>query len=140
MGEAIGEVLGLAVGIAVSPVPIAAVILMLLSARARANSAAFLVAWIVGIAAVTTVAASIPGLETDSEPSTTAGWIKLALGGLLLLAGIRQWRSRPGPDDEPQDVVRSATTSGAEGIRTPGLFHAMEARYQLRHSPESVRS
>ncbi len=24
---------------------------------------------------------------------------------------------------------------GARGIRTPDLFHAMEARYQLRHSP-----
>ena len=28
------------------------------------------------------------------------------------------------------------TKSGAKGIRTPDLFHAMEARYQLRHSPE----
>ena len=27
------------------------------------------------------------------------------------------------------------TKSGAKGIRTPDLFHAMEARYQLRHSP-----
>ena len=26
---------------------------------------------------------------------------------------------------------------GAMGIRTPDLFHAMEARYQLRHSPET---
>ena len=26
---------------------------------------------------------------------------------------------------------------GARGIRTPDLFHAMEARYQLRHSPET---
>ena len=25
---------------------------------------------------------------------------------------------------------------GAKGIRTPDLFHAMEARYQLRHSPK----
>ena|GEM_PF-4942903 len=27
---------------------------------------------------------------------------------------------------------------GANGIRTRGLFHAMEARYQLRHSPSAV--
>ncbi len=26
---------------------------------------------------------------------------------------------------------------GARGSRTPDLFHAMEARYQLRHSPDS---
>lgn len=30
-------------------------------------------------------------------------------------------------------MVRSG---GAKGIRTPDLLHAMEARYQLRHSPE----
>ena len=26
---------------------------------------------------------------------------------------------------------------GAEGIRTPDPLHAMEVRYQLRHSPET---
>lgn len=29
----------------------------------------------------------------------------------------------------------SSPSGGAKGIRTPDLFHAMEARYQLRHSP-----
>jgi hypothetical protein len=33
----------------------------------------------------------------------------------------------------------AADLGGAEGIRTPGLLHAMEARYQLRHSPVRVR-
>ena len=33
--------------------------------------------------------------------------------------------------------VCSSNICGAKGIRTPGLFHAMEARYQLRHSPVS---
>lgn len=30
---------------------------------------------------------------------------------------------------------RMSACGGARGIRTPDLFHAMEARYQLRHSP-----
>ena len=30
--------------------------------------------------------------------------------------------------------------SGANGIRTRGLFHAMEARYQLRHSPSAAEA
>lgn len=102
MGDAIGETLGLAVGIAISPIPIAAVILMLFSGRARANGVAFMIAWIVGIAVVTAVVIAIPGLETDdSEPSATTGWVKLVLGILLLAVGVRQWRARPGPDDEP---------------------------------------
>ncbi len=32
-------------------------------------------------------------------------------------------------------LVSATHISGAKGIRTPDLFHAMEARYQLRHSP-----
>jgi threonine/homoserine/homoserine lactone efflux protein len=101
MGDAIGSTIGYAVGIAISPIPIAAVILMLFSGRARVNSLVFMIAWLVGIAVVTTVVVLIPGLETgDSEPSTTTGWIKLVLGVLLLLVGIRQWRSRPGPGEE----------------------------------------
>jgi len=101
MGDAIGATLGFAVGIAISPIPIAAVILMLFSGRARINSVSFMVAWIAGIALVTTVVLLIPGLEADdSEPSDTTGWIKLALAALLLAAGARQWRARPDPDDE----------------------------------------
>ena len=43
-GEAIGAVLGYAVGVAVSPVPIAAVILMMFSERSRSNSLSFMIA------------------------------------------------------------------------------------------------
>ena len=102
MGDAIGSTLGFAVGFAISPIPIAAVILMLFSDRARSNSVSFMVAWIAVIDVVTAVVASIPGLETDdSAPSTTSGWVKLVLGVLLLAVGVRQWGSRPGPGDEP---------------------------------------
>jgi len=101
MGDAIGDTLGYAVGIAVSPIPVAAVILMLFSGRARVNSVSFMVAWVAGIALATTVVILIPGLEADnSEPSNTTGWVKLVLGVLLLAVGVRQWRTRPGPDDE----------------------------------------
>lgn len=103
MGEAIGASLGYAVGIAISPVPVAAVILMLFSARAKVNGPAFMVAWLVGIATVATIVMLIPGLDADDgDPSAAAGWVKLGLGVLLLLVGGRQWRSRPGPDEEPQ--------------------------------------
>ena len=42
MGQGISEVLTFAVGVAISPVPIIAVILMLVSARARVNGPLFL--------------------------------------------------------------------------------------------------
>jgi hypothetical protein len=42
MGEAIGQVLSFAVGVAISPVPIIAVVLMLATRRGRVNGPAFL--------------------------------------------------------------------------------------------------
>jgi hypothetical protein len=47
MGEAIGQSLPLAIGVALSPVPIIAVVLMLTTARA--NGPAFVLGWLVGL-------------------------------------------------------------------------------------------
>ena len=49
MADVAGEILVFAVGIAISPIPIIAVILMLFSARARINGPAFLLGWVAGI-------------------------------------------------------------------------------------------
>ena len=49
MGAAIGAILAAAVGVAISPVPIIAVILMLFSGAATRNSLSFLVGWIIGL-------------------------------------------------------------------------------------------
>jgi hypothetical protein len=100
MAEVIGEILGFAIGIAVSPVPIAAVILMLFAGEARVTGPSFLIGWLIGITLVVTVVLFVPGLGGDTgEPSTTTGVIKGVLGLLLLVAAARQWMSRPGPDD-----------------------------------------
>lgn len=102
MGEAIGEVIGFGVGIAISPFPVVAVILMLFSERAHSNSVAFMVAWILGIATVATVVSLVPSLESDrGDPTDTAGWIELVLGLLLLVGAVRQWRRRPHPGEQP---------------------------------------
>jgi threonine/homoserine/homoserine lactone efflux protein len=105
MGQAIGEFLPLAVGVAISPVPIIAVILMLFSDRARQNSLAFLLGWIAGIVAALSILiaiASTQDLSTGGEPSDTVSWVKLILGVLLLLVAVKEWRSRPAPGAEPK--------------------------------------
>lgn len=76
MGQAIGEFLPLAVGVAISPIPIIAVILMLFSDRARANSLAFLIGWVVGISVVMAVliaAASTQDLSTCNHRISRRG-------------------------------------------------------------------
>ena len=121
MAEALGEVLGYALGIAISPIPIAAVILMLFSAKARVNAPIFLSGWVLGIAAVATVVLLIPGIDptADDQPSTTAGVIKALLGTLLLAAAIRQWRDRPAPGEAPH---MPKWMSGINSLRPPAAF------------------
>lgn len=48
MGAVIGDLLPLALGIAISPVPIIAAILMLFSAQAGRTGSSFMVGWILG--------------------------------------------------------------------------------------------
>lgn len=104
MGAVIGDILPLAVGIAISPVPIIAAILMLLSPKARATSIGFLGGWVLGIAAAATVftllSAVLPQGDAD-DPKPITAVMQLVLGAGLLLLALRQWRSRPAPGAEP---------------------------------------
>jgi threonine/homoserine/homoserine lactone efflux protein len=49
MGAAIGDVLGLAAGVAVSPLPIVAMILVLATPRGRVNGIVFGLGWVLGL-------------------------------------------------------------------------------------------
>jgi threonine/homoserine/homoserine lactone efflux protein len=104
MGKAIGEMLPFAVGVAISPMPIVAVVLMLVTAKGRVNGPAFLSGWLGGIAAVGAIlllVASGGDASENGEPATWIDWLKLVLGVLLLLVALQQWRTRPHEGDEP---------------------------------------
>jgi threonine/homoserine/homoserine lactone efflux protein len=103
MGEAIGQILPLAVAVAFSPIPIIAVVLMLVSPRARANGPAFVVGCLVGLAVVGAVVLAIAGTVDASEDGEPATWVNLArlvLGALLVLVAVKQWRGRPQAGEE----------------------------------------
>jgi threonine/homoserine/homoserine lactone efflux protein len=103
MGEAIGQVLPMAVGVALSPLPIVAVVLMLVTPRARANGPAFILGWLTGLAVVGVIVLAIAGptdANSGGQPATWVDWLKVVLGALLLLVAIKQWRSRPHEGDE----------------------------------------
>lgn len=105
MGSAISGVLTFAVGVAISPIPIVAVILMLFSRRATVNGLLFLLGWVVALAVVSGVAYALTDAgdaATSSTASDTVSWVKIALGVVLLVLAARRWRSRPGPDAEPE--------------------------------------
>jgi threonine/homoserine/homoserine lactone efflux protein len=104
LGEVIGDLLPSAVGVALSPVPIVAVILMLGTPRGHTNGPAFAVGWVVGLTAVTVLVLWLAGGsdDADSGTSTVVDLVKLFFGLVLLVVAVQQWRSRPRPGQEPE--------------------------------------
>lgn len=102
MGQAIGGILGLAMGVALSPVPIIAVILILATPKARSNGPAFAIGWVLGLVVVSTVVVLVASDSDspDSSASTTVNTVKLVLGVLFLLMAAKQWKGRPKPGQE----------------------------------------
>ena len=105
MAQGVSEVLTFAVGVAISPVPIIAVILMLFSQRARVNGPVFLLGWVLALAVVSGVvyvASDQSGAAADSTVSDSISWGKILLGTLLLLLAVRSWPDRPAPGANPE--------------------------------------
>ncbi|MBN6190125.1 MULTISPECIES: GAP family protein [Microbacterium] len=99
MGAAIGSVLPLALGIAISPIPIIAAILMLLSPKARVTSVGFLLGWVAGIVVAVSVFTLLSAVLPEQDPDASRpirGTVQLLLGVGLLLLAVGQWRRRPG--------------------------------------------
>ena len=104
MSSVIGAILPLAIGIAVSPIPIIAAILMLLSPKAKATSVGFMLGWVIGIlvsVTVFTLLSSVVPTDDASDSAPIRGVIQILLGAGLLFLAVRQWRSRPKPGEEP---------------------------------------
>ncbi len=104
MGAVIGDVLAEAVGVAISPIPIIAVVLMLASAKGKSNALGFLLGWLVGLGLVGVIVLAVAdpaGASTDSGPAVWVGWLFVVLGVFAVFAGIRMFLKRPRGDEEP---------------------------------------
>lgn len=97
MGEAIAGSVPLAVGVALSPVPMIAAIVMLLARRSTETGVGFLVGWMAGIAAATILFVVLEarfGGGGGSDSSMVGSWMLVCLGALLFLLGAGQWLRR----------------------------------------------
>ncbi|HUA45159.1 MAG TPA: GAP family protein [Solirubrobacteraceae bacterium] len=130
MGQAIGQVLSFGVGVALSPVPIIAVVLMLATARGRVNGPAFLLGWVLGIAVLGTIvllAASGASASKHGAPATWVSILKIVLGLLLLALAVKQWRSRPRGDGAPQLPAWMKTIDKFTPTRSAAMGVALSA-------------
>jgi hypothetical protein len=104
LNDLIGQLLPLAVGVAISPLPIVAVILVLLSPKAKSSGLGFLAGWVLGIIAVVGVFTLVGGVIPAGDAGTQhplVGIVKIVIGALLLAVGVRIWVRRPRDRDVP---------------------------------------
>jgi hypothetical protein len=122
VGDAIGQTLPMAIAVALSPLPIIAVILMLVTPRARTNGPLFVVGCLIGLTVVGAIVLVAAGRNAgeDGAPATWVSVLKIVLGAFLLLIAVQQWRARPDEDDEAE---------------TPKWMDAIDSRSRPRRRP-----
>ncbi len=132
LADAISSSLPMSVGVALSPIPVAAILIILMSARARTNAPAFLLGWMAGILTIGLVVSLMPGLLTArGEPTRLSGLTRVALGIALLLLAVRQWRQRPEPDaavDVPPLLARLDSIGVMQSSITGFLLSAIHPK------------
>jgi threonine/homoserine/homoserine lactone efflux protein len=96
-------------GITLEPFPLTAFILILSAEKGTRKGLAFILGWlaclVVVIAAVILVTGGKPP-QPNTAPSTAALAVKLALGVLLILLAVRQWRRMGSPRKPPAWMAR----------------------------------
>ena len=105
MSTAIGELLPLAVAIAISVTTIITTVLMLLSPEAKSKTVGLLVGCVIGVGgavALFTLLADLLPTQDSGASSLAASVIKIVVGALLVVLALRQWRARPASGDRAE--------------------------------------
>jgi Kef-type K+ transport system membrane component KefB len=102
MGEAIGRSLPLAIGVALSPVSIIAVVVLLTSSRARSLGPVFVLGWLLGLVVVGAIVLAVvgPSGASPGQRTTWVSWVMIVVGVLLLVGAVRRFRGRTSAGEE----------------------------------------
>ena len=126
--EAINQTLPMAFGITASPSPMLALVILLMTNRAKSNSIYFLLGWFGGLMLVGLFVLLIPELGAGTYGSPVdSGRIKIMLGALFLLLGIVVARQIPGRGKEavPPGWQEKLDTFGFPQSIAFGFFFAV---------------
>ena len=128
MYEAIGQSLIFAVGMAIFPVPIIAMVLLLLTPKAKANSLSYLAGWVAGIFIVGALALLLitPYESYITEQSDTAvNWLKLGLALVLIYFGVQKMLKQFSAKNVPQTPSWMAAISDFSPKKSAGTGFAL---------------
>lgn len=146
MLQAIGQILPIALAVAISSVPIMATILILLSPKRAQSAVPFLVGWVLGIVTVVSIcmafAQLIPTSRSSRRPETVIGVAEILVGLGLIVTAIFAWRrARRNPETALPKWLNAVGSFGpwssfgvafALNVRPKGLLLAIAAGLALR--------
>jgi threonine/homoserine/homoserine lactone efflux protein len=127
LSDAIGQLLPSAVAVALSPIPIVAIVLVLDGERARRSGPAFALGWIAGLTIVSVIVVLVAGAVSDpgSDTATGVNWLMAAIGVAFLAMAAQQWRKRPKSGEAPPMPSWMASISSVTPLRALGLGAAL---------------
>ncbi|MEU7908917.1 GAP family protein [Actinoplanes sp. NPDC049118] len=130
MGAVLGDELGFAAGVMISPLPIIAMILILATPRGRLSGLVFAAGWLVGLSALgalTLAIANPEGASENGQPATWVGVLKLVIGLLLVLLALQQWRHRPKDSSQAELPRWMAAIDQFTPVKIAGLALVLSA-------------
>ncbi len=123
MGQSIGEMLTMAVAVAISPIPIIAVVLLLVGPGGKVKGVLYVAGSALSTAIVGGVLVAVgvgSGTSSDGGPSTRTSVLKLVFGIVLLSLAAKQWRGRPLADEEAVMPVWMGALDGFTAVKAFG--------------------
>lgn len=87
----------MAMGVAITPVPVLAILILLLSQEGKRRSLPFALGWVLGIAVTVVIflmTALLLAEVLTGDPKPVLGSVQLVLGSLLLIRAVRLWATR----------------------------------------------
>lgn len=126
MLQAVIETLPFMFGLIAAPLPIAAVVLLLMAEGGRGKALVFLLAWVAVVFVLAAVVALVTGGGDPTGPESSpawVGWLQLLIGLLLLVLAIRTLRGHLAqPEDaEPEPPKWLGAIDSLGAVKVVGL-------------------
>jgi threonine/homoserine/homoserine lactone efflux protein len=118
LSDTIGELLPLALAVALSPPPVIAVVVILGTSRARRTGPAFALGWVAGLVVVSLLVVTVLDTTADADDDDPGlGWLKVAIAILFLVLARKQWKKRPEAGEPVEMPKWMQTISAATPLR-----------------------